>query len=302
MNRPAFVDAHVHLWDLDHLRYPWLTQPFAEDGPNGSVEAIARTYGLDDYLDDATAWDVRGIVHVDAGADPAQALDETRWLQDMASKRGMPNAIVAFAALDDPAVEPLLAAHAAHPSMRGIRQIVNWHSDPRRTYTARDITGDAAWARGFAQLAKYGLSFDLQCYPRQMAALATLIAGFPETPVIVNHAGMCVENDPDGYLAWRTGMARLAELSHVSVKLSGFGFVWRAWTEGQVRPRILETIDLFGTDRCLFASDFPTDKLFGSFDRHLTAYDTITASFTPDERRDLFGGNANRIYRLGLDL
>ena len=38
-----FIDAHVHLWDLDRIAYPWLTPPFAVDGPNGSVEPIART-------------------------------------------------------------------------------------------------------------------------------------------------------------------------------------------------------------------------------------------------------------------
>ncbi len=64
----------------------------------------------------------------------------------------------------------------------------------------------------------------------------------------------------------------------------------------------LETIDLFGLDRSMFASNFPTDKLFGSFDKHFDAYDAITAGFTDGERAALFGGNANRIYRLGLEL
>ena len=57
-----FIDAHVHLWDLDRIAYPWLTPPFADDGPNGSVEPIAKTYLLDDYLADAAGRDVRGIV------------------------------------------------------------------------------------------------------------------------------------------------------------------------------------------------------------------------------------------------
>src|ERR1700712_2119227 len=77
-----------------------------------ATSRIARTYLLDDYLAEAAAWTVIGMVHVDAGADAAQALDETDWLQDIAAARGLPSAIVAFAALDDPAVEPLLAAHA----------------------------------------------------------------------------------------------------------------------------------------------------------------------------------------------
>ncbi|MES2337192.1 MAG: amidohydrolase family protein [Pseudomonadota bacterium] len=294
-----FVDAHVHLWDLDHIAYPWLTPPFADDGPNGSVERIAQTYRLDDYLAETAGWDVRGIVHVDAGADAPAALDETQWLQGIADARGMPNAIIAFAALDDPEVEALLEAHAAHPNVRGIRHIVNWHADPQRTYTPRDVTQDAAWAAGFALLAKYGLSFDLQAYPGQFVALAELIARHPDTHVVINHTGMAVPGEWD---VWRSGMAALAALPNVAVKLSGVGFTHRPWTIDQVRPYILDAIGLFGPTRALFASDLPTDRLFGSVAQHLDAYDAITAGFSDDERRALWGRNANRIYRLGLDI
>jgi len=76
----------------------------------------------------------------------------------------------------------------------------------------------------------------------------------------------------------------------------------RPWTIEQMRSYVLETIELFGTDRAMFASDFPTDKLFGGFDQHLDAYNAIVADFSDDERRALFAGNANRLYRLGLPL
>jgi predicted TIM-barrel fold metal-dependent hydrolase len=298
--RLPFVDAHVHLWDLSHIRYPWLMPPFAEDGPNGSVEPIAKDYGLDDYLADARGWDVRGVVHVDAGAEPADALKETDWLQAMADARGMPNAIVAFAALDDPEVEALLAAHAERRSVRGVRHIVNWHPDPVRTYTPRDVTGDEAWAAGFALLGKYGLSFDLQAYPGQFAGLAPLLERHPDVPVMVNHAGMMVgESERE---EWRAGMRALAAIPHVAVKISGIGFAFRPWTIEQMRSYVLETIELFGSDRAMFASDFPTDKLFGGFDQHLDAYNAIVGDFSDDERRALFAGNANRLYRLGLTL
>jgi predicted TIM-barrel fold metal-dependent hydrolase len=298
--RLPFVDAHVHLWDLSHIHYPWLMPPFAEDGPNGSVEPIAKDYGLDDYLADARGWDVRGIVHVDAGADPADALKETDWLQAMADARGMPNAIIAFAALAEPQVEALLAAHAERRSVRGIRHIVNWHPDPARTYTPRDVTGDNAWAAGFALLGKYGLSFDLQAYPGQFAHLAPLLERHPDVPVMINHAGMMVGES--GREEWRAGMRALAAIPHVAVKISGIGFAFRPWTIQQMRSYVLETIELFGTDRAMFASDFPTDKLFGGFDQHLDAYNAIVADFSDDERRALFAGNANRLYRLGLTL
>lgn len=300
--RPPFIDPHVHLWNLSHIRYPWLMPPFGDDGPNGSVEPIASDYGLDEYLADAGEWDVRGIVHIDAGAHPDDALRETEWLQAMADRSGMPNGIVAFAALESPTLEGLLGAHVAHPNVRGIRHIVNWHADPKRSYSAVDITTSDAWMRGFGLLAKYGLSFDLQAYPGQLAHLAGLIAKHPDIQVIIDHAGMAIPADEDGWAVWRQGMAALAALPNVAAKISGMGFTWRPWDLDRARPYVLETIELFGTDRAMFASNFPTDRLFGSFDRHLGAYDAITFDFSADERAALFAGNANRIYRLGVTL
>ncbi|WP_033072901.1 amidohydrolase family protein [Sphingopyxis sp. MWB1] len=298
----AFVDAHVHFWDLDRLRYPWLTPPFDEEGPNGNVAAIASNYLLDDYLADAAQWNVKGCVHIDAGADAAQALGETEWLEAMASDHGLPSAIVAFAPLDDPGIERLLERQAAHGRVRGIRQILNWHPDPARSYTPRDLSGDERWREGFGLLGKYGLSFDLQCYAGQMPGLAPLIERHPGIPVIVNHMGMPVMSDPDGITDWRRGMQALATLPHVSVKISGMGFIYRDWTAQKIAPLVEEVIDRFGPGRCMFASDTPTDKLFAPFDYSLRAYHRIAAQYSRDEQHDLFGRNADRIYRLNLDI
>jgi predicted TIM-barrel fold metal-dependent hydrolase len=299
--RLPFVDAHVHLWDLHGpIRYSWLTPPFSDEGPNGSVETIAVDYGLDDYLADAANWDVVGMVHVDAGADAAQALDETRWLQGIADQRGMPNGLVAYAALDEPGVDALLERQAGFANVRGIRQIVNWHGDPRRTYSVTDVTLDPAWERGYALLGKHRLSFDLQCYPAQMAHIAGIASRHPEVPVMINHIGMPMLTDPDGLAEWRRGMTALAALPHVAVKLSGLGFIERQWSVESMRRLVLEAIELFGPKRAMFASDFPTDKLFAGFDTCLGALDAITADFSEDERRDLFGRNAARLYRLDV--
>lgn len=295
-----FIDAHVHLWELGRLRYAWLTPPFSSDGPNGSVAAIAQDYTLADYRAESANWNVVGMVHVDAGADPAEALAETDWLQGIADAEGMPNAIIAFAALDDPDIDALLAAHARRASVRGIRHIVNWHPDPARTYTPRDVTGDDAWARGFAALERHGLSFDLQAYPGQFPGLARLLARHPATPVIVNHTGMGVDLDAAGQAEWHAGMAALAALPHIAVKLSGMGFAFRPLDPVAIRARVLATIDLFGADRVLMASDFPTDRLFGDFDTTLSILADAIADLSEDERRAIFARNANRIYRLGL--
>jgi predicted TIM-barrel fold metal-dependent hydrolase len=298
---PEMVDAHIHLWDLSRIRYPWLTPPLPV-GITGDVSSIAQDYLLEDYLRDcavhASGVRVSKVVHVEAGAHPEDALAETRWLQAIADARGFPQAIVAHAQLEKPGIEALLAGHAAHRNVRGIRQILNWHPDPGRTYTARDLLTEESWHRGFACLARHGLSFDLQIYPGQMPAAARLAARHPDIPMILNHAGMPVEKDAAGIAAWRSGMRALAAQSNVSVKISGLAMLDWHWTRESIKPFVLETLAIFGADRVMLASNFPVDRLFGTFAAFTGAYSSILAGASQEERSKLFARNAERIYRI----
>jgi len=294
------VDPHQHLWDFARQHYGWLMDAPLPHNPAGDCRPIAQPYGLDEYLADVAGWNVIGTVHVDAGANADQALDETRWLQEMLDARGLPTGIVAYAGLNQPLakVNALLAAHSQAPGVRGVRQIMSWHADPARTYGPRDLLLDDDWRAGFALLRDHDLSFDLQIYPSQMSEAARLAARHPDTQIILNHAGMPTDRDEAGLAAWRHGMALLAAQPNVAVKISGLAMVDRCWTTGSIRPFVLTTIDLFGPDRAMFASNFPVDKLYGTFGRHYEAYDALTADFSDIERRKLFAGTAKTIYRL----
>ena len=57
-------------------------------------------------------------------------------------------------------------------------------------------------------------------------------------------------------------------------------------------------IEAFGVDRCMFASNFPVDKLFSSYDAIWDAFKAITCDYSATERAALFYGNAERLYRL----
>ena len=293
------VDAHMHLWDLGRIRYPWLTPPLPV-GITGDVSAIAHDYFIDDYLRDAAAADSRvrvtKVVHVEAGANPADSLAETRWLQGIADARGFPQAIVAHAELEKPTAAALLAGHAAHRNVRGIRQILNWHRDPAKTYTPRDLLADDSWQRGFALLARHGFSFDLQIYPAQMPAAARLAARHPYTAIILNHTGMPIDKDAAGIDAWRAGMRLLAAQASVSVKVSGLAMLDWHWSRDSLRPFVLETLEIFGSDRVMMASNFPVDRLFGTFGSLTDAYLTLLAGASEEERAQLFARNAERIY------
>jgi hypothetical protein len=69
---------------------------------------------------------------------------------------------------------------------------------------------------------------------------------------------------------WRAGMAALAALPFVYVKLSMLDFVRKEWrtdaaAKAQVKSIVNETIRLFGANRCMFASNFPVERASGGW-------------------------------------
>jgi len=297
------VDPHIHLWNLDTHHYPWLANPGVSFV--GDARALKHNYLIADYFadtDSALDFEVIKAVHVDANHDPADPVAETRWLQSIADSpvsRGMPNAIVAGADLSADNVEAVLAAHAAFPNTRGIRQILNVHQDPLYDYVGRHFMREPVWRRNFGLLRKYRLSFDLQLYPSQMHEAAALARENPHTPFIVNHAGMFVErNTVGGWRAWREGLRLLAACGNVAVKVSGLAMFDHQWTVESLRPYVLETIDAFGVERAMFASNFPVDRLFAGYPELWSAYAAIVAGASESEKEALFRGNAERIYRI----
>jgi predicted TIM-barrel fold metal-dependent hydrolase len=93
-------------------------------------------------------------------------------------------------------------------------------------------------------------------------------------------------------------MRALAAVPNVVSKISGLGaFDWH-WSADSIRPFVLETIEIFGVSRCMFASNFPVDKLYRDFDSLYAAFHSIMGAFSAAEKRMLFHDNAMRCYRL----
>jgi predicted TIM-barrel fold metal-dependent hydrolase len=291
------IDAHHHLYDLEKHRYPWL-----QDGVKpivfGDYSAICQSYRVGDFLADCRNQNVVKSVHLDVGFDPLDPVGETRWLQSVADAHGFPHGIVGYANLAMPNVRDILEAHLAFANFRGIRQSLNYHPDPVKTYLDRPgVSREPDWRRGFALLRDLGLSFDLQIYYPQMDEAYELARAFPDTQIILNHTGMQVDG-AGHFAAWKAGMLRLASAPNVACKISGLGMGDWHWTVDSITPYVLSAIEAFGVDRCMFASNFPVDKLFGSYDAIFDALKAITAGFPRGERRRLFHDNAERFYRL----
>lgn len=293
------VDAHHHFWNIEKNIYPWLQESPPPELVCGDITPIRKNYLVDDFKNDIWVLPVKKSVHIQCDWDPSDTVGETKWLQTKSESTGFPTAMVAFAELQNDKVEHTLEGHSQFSNTRGIRQILNWHEDPVLTFGApKSVMKTAAWRKGFSLLKKYNLSFDLQIYPHQMNEAVKIATMFPDIQIILNHCGMPVDRTADGIKYWRKEIKLLARHENIAVKISGLGMTDHQWTLGSIRPFILDVIDIFGTERCMFASNFPVDRLYGRYSDLWLSFLEIVKDFSLGEKQALFHDNANSIYRL----
>ncbi len=295
------VDAHHHLWDLGgELRRPWL-----EDPPlpfrYGDYSSIRRSYLPADYRRDTANQKIVATVHVETEVRRDQEVAETRWVQEIADKHGFPNACVGHAHFEADDVAAVLKGQAQYPLLRGIRQ------KPAAAKSAAEIIkgapgsmSDIAWRRGFARLAEHGLHYELQTPYWHLHEAAELARDFADIRIILNHTGLPADRSEPGIQAWREAMTAFAGEANTRVKISGIGQPGQPWTVEANRRVVLDTIAIFGTERCLFASNFPVDGVCAGYDTIFDGFQAIVARLTLADQRKLFRDNALREYRIGL--
>src|SRR5689334_9102156 len=153
------VDAHVHLWNPDQFRMSWLTD----------IPALNRPYGLQDYREQTRSLPITGMVYVEVGVDPQQALLEARHVVELARDEPRLQAIVAAAPVERGAAvrEYVEALVSLSPLIKGVRRNIQDEAEP-------DFCLQPDFVTGVRLLAEYGLSFDLCIRHWQLPAVIEL--------------------------------------------------------------------------------------------------------------------------------
>ncbi len=289
-------DTHHHIWlrkDVAWLADPPIPRMF------GDYFGIRRDYRVEEFINDVKPQGMTKSVHVTAMWGPNRSLDETRWLQSVADKHGYPHGIVCNADLASADVESALKAQKQYPNLRGVRQMLYWDSDPVRQGAPRpDLCNSPDFRRGFSLLEKYGLHFELQVYAGQAVHAVELIKAFPNVPMILVHAGMLTARTQAAINEWRTALTMMAAFPNLHVKISGLGMYSNGITLLQARQVIRDVIQIFGTERTIYGSNFPLEKLHASYADFFGVYRTVLAEYTEAEQRAMLHDNAVKFYRI----
>lgn len=303
-------DPHFHIWDVSENTATGqeLEQLFApNDNPIYTTALYERDCdaGGKDFEHTGGAWlEALSVCQV-GKTGPAYIADcmaEYRWAVDDLRTSRRDYVLIPTLPLEEAGAADALAELATDPMVRGIRQIANYQPDWPRNAHLGDPLDNRDWQRGYADLQKHDMSFDLQLNPNQFGKAAAFIKDHPDIPVIVNHLGSPTMADVTQNIdQFRVGMEALAACENTSMKISMLFYTAADWDQHKaVVDAIYFVIDTFGTDRCFFATNYPVDVKFGwPADKLFPMCRRLVADrYDLDAVQKLFSLNARRAYRV----
>lgn len=310
------IDPHHHLWD--HPEHRYLLDEFKRDLDSGHhiVSSV--------FVECAS-------MYRQAGPSSMAPVGETEFVNGIAAmsasggygEQRIAAGIVGFADLKlGKEVGAVLDAHlATSPRFRGIRHATGWHpsSSIRNSHSNphEGLMSDPRFRAGFAELAPRGLSFDAWFYHPQIPEFIDLADAFPETTLVLDHFGGPLGIGPyqgqsaEVFKAWQFDVIKLSQRPNVVMKLGGLimpinGFELhkrrRPPSSDEIKALTGDyyrfAIDCFGSDRCMFESNFPVDRQSCSYRVLWNVFKKLVSDASASEKAALFHDTAARIYRL----
>jgi len=270
------IDAHQHLWTAG---YAWLADP--------SWRRIRRDYTVADLRANLRAAGVDRTVLIEAGRGDDR---ETTELLALADRTPEIAAVTGWAGLTDPGLAATLARHRAGPGgylLAGVRDQVQGYPD--------DHLDRADVRAGLAVVAAAGLVNELVVRAPQLPSVARAAAALPGSTFVLDHLGK-PPIAAGGLGEWRDLIRPVAARPNVVAKLSGLVAEadWETWTAADLAPYVTTAVELFGTGRLMFGSDWPVCEVAASYQR---VKDTMV-DILGGVPADVFAGTAIRAYHL----
>jgi L-fuconolactonase len=272
------IDAHHHLWRYSAIEYDWIDDRMA---------ALRRDFLPAEFIDEFASAGIDGAVTVQA----RQTLEETQWLLELASKHKEILGAVGWAPIASPDFETSLDALAANPKLVGLRHVVQ--AEPEGFLDGADFN------RGIRAIRETDLVYDLLIAEHQLAEAIRFVDRHPQQMFVLDHIAKpkiaAGEIEP-----WRTRIQELSKRANVCCKVSGMVTEdsWSHWSIESLRPYLDTVVNAFGPDRLMAGSDWPVCLVATNYAQWWQLLRNHFADFSEDQRADIFGATATRIYNL----
>lgn len=273
------IDSHNHFWKYTPPEYGWIDE---------SMSVIRRDFLPGDLRESLESAKVDGCIAVQA----RQSLDETHWLQGLASENAFIRGVVGWVPLISDHVKRELESVGSDPKLRGVRHVLQDEADEH--FMHRDD-----FNHGISVLKEFGLAFDLLVFERQLPTVLRLVDRHPEQIFILDHIGKpkikANEREP-----WTKHIQELSKRPNVYCKVSGLVTEadWQSWTPPALRDYFKIVLEAFGIGRVMAGSDWPVCLLACGYKRWWDILRQWVSDLPEAEQAQFLGENAIKAYGL----
>jgi len=272
------IDSHHHLWRIGHNDCRW---------PTAELTAIHRDFELAEFRSVASPLGVTGSIVVQS--QPSDL--DTDYLLDLAEAAPFILGVVGWVDLAGATAVKQIDALAARRKLRGLRAML-------QDLARNDWITDAALDPAIDAMVRRGLTLDALVFTRHLDGLNQFVRRHPDLSVVIDH-GAKPPVAAGALEPWRARMSALAELPHLSVKLSGLLTEAAPGQDARaITPYVDHLIDVFGPERMIWGSDWPVLNLAGDYGGWLSMARGLTAALGESAQKAIFETNARRIYGL----
>jgi len=273
------IDSHQHFWNYSPHRQVWM---------NEQMVVLKRDFLPNDLLPVLKQCGIQGCVAVQA----SQTEEENTFLLTLANQNDFVKGVVGWIDLQSDQVEQRLIRYSNSKKMKGFRHVIQDEQDV-------DFMLRPDFMRGISLLKKFGFTYDILIYPKHLANAIKLVRKFPEQPFVIDHLAKPIirERKIDD---WKRELAAIASYENVCCKVSGMVTEanWQDWSKEDFTPYLDAVVEMFGTNRLMYGSDWPVCQLAASYQDVFGLVSDYFSSFSKSEQENIFGGNAIRFYRL----
>ena len=285
------IDTHQHLWDLDLIPLQWVRPP------------LDQSYLMTDYLKATRGQNLSKAIYMEVGAPSAYKKNEAEW------------ALQLCADPDNPTVGAVISADPMEEGFQSYMKTMEGNSylkGIRSPFKSLEEMLNPRVIDNIRFLGSVGLSFDLNINPQLLDQAVELLERCPGTRFILNHCGNA---DPVAFFTvnesapreprhqsdqWYRDLEKLAQQENIICKISGMvdNVPDYPLTASHLAPIVNHCFDVFGTDRVIFASDWPVCLRNMSLAQWIVTLKKVVAGRSEADQRKLFYDNAHDFYGL----
>lgn len=284
------IDAHQHLVDFERFGKSWSRPP------------VSGNFGMKEYLQAMEGLNLKKAVYVEVAVPKERRYEEALYAIELCKDKSNPTvAAVIKGDLYDEDFISYISQFKKYPCIKGVRA----------GFKSIDDILDERIIKNVRALGSLNMGLDFSLKPTWFLAMSKLVELCPDTRFLINHCGNV---DPKAFIEpvgkfgmpdhdptkWKAGMKAMAAYKNVACKISGVGTRSSGYplTAENLGPAINQCLDIFGSDRVLFAADWPWVLKSMEVKSWVDILKTVIANRSYKDQKKLFYDNALKFYNI----